>query len=59
MKKAISLKVLIVTIASASIVPFQEQVSAGEATQLSGSVRQNVINPGMKYLGTPYEFGSS
>ncbi|MGG1556159.1 MULTISPECIES: hypothetical protein [Paenibacillus] len=54
MKKAISLTALVVTIASASIVPLQGQVSAAEATQLTSSARQNIINSGMKYLGTPY-----
>lgn len=64
MKKIIATGLLAGTLVL-SFLPFQGQAFAAVQTQqkfqLSGisSVRQNVINSGMKYLGTPYEFGSS
>ncbi|MEX3619037.1 MULTISPECIES: C40 family peptidase [Paenibacillus] len=63
MKKLIALGLL--TALSFSVAPGQGQVLAAPQQKTlyqqdnSSSVRQNVINSGMKYLGTPYEFGSS
>ena len=62
-EKLIALGLL--TALSFSVVPEQGQVLAAPQQKTlyqqdnSSSVRQNVINSGMKYLGTPYEFGSS
>lgn len=62
-KKSIVTMVLGLSIVGAAI-PFQGQAFAEQnrlnanQTQTISQKRQSVINAGMKYLGTPYEFGA-
>lgn len=62
MKKSIAVGLLLSTLTLGIVIPnVRDTAFAATATdqvQVS-SMRQNVINKGMKYLGTPYEFGSS
>lgn len=62
MKKTIVVGLVLSTLSLGSTIPnFTDTAYAATATAQiqANSVRQNVINKGMKYLGTPYEFGSS
>ncbi|WP_176220814.1 C40 family peptidase [Cohnella massiliensis] len=62
MKRKLAVGFLVATFSlGVGISSLADPVSAAPVTNQSqvSSVRQNIINKGLKYLGTPYEFGSS
>lgn len=62
MKKGLAALVVSVSLVLSPIATQNTQASSGISTPANvsvSSIRENVIAKGMKYLGTPYEFGSS
>lgn len=62
MKKTLLFVLSFALLSASSLVTSSTHAASNSQTNAAvtvGSVRENVISKGMKYLGTPYEFGSS